>query len=105
MLRINSSVSSALSEGPSTRCKIPCNRITGGTATRMCRSEAPSETTNCNRSDIEYAIYMDGFESNRCLRLWNQVTSFVQAVLCADGAGCLGVGRAGINPHRQRSLE
>src|SRR5271163_3056980 len=56
MLRINSSVSSGLSDGPSTRCKIPCTRITGGTPTRMCRSDAPSDTTNCNKSDIEYDI-------------------------------------------------
>ena len=56
MLRISSSVSSGLSTGPSTRCKMPCTRITGGTPTRMCRSEAPSDTTNCNKSDIEYDI-------------------------------------------------
>src|SRR5436853_2150301 len=30
--------------------------MTGGTPTRRCRSAAPSETTNCNRSDIEYII-------------------------------------------------
>ncbi|SPE52433.1 hypothetical protein SBV1_1520010 [Verrucomicrobia bacterium] len=54
MLRISSSVSSGPNVGPSTRCKIPCTRITGGVPTRMCRSEAPSETTNCNKSDIEY---------------------------------------------------
>ena len=54
MLRINSSVSSGVREGPSTRCKIPCTRIVGGVFTRMCKSEAPSETTNCSKSDIEY---------------------------------------------------
>src|SRR5207248_6745148 len=37
-------------------CKIPCKRITGGTPTRKCRSAAPSATTNCSRSDIEYDI-------------------------------------------------
>ncbi len=53
MLRINSSVSSGRKVGPSTRCNMPCTRITGGTPTRMCRSDAPSDTTNCNKSDIE----------------------------------------------------
>ena len=52
MDRINSSVSSGRRGGPSTRCRIPCNRITGGIPTRMWRSAAPSETTNCNKSDI-----------------------------------------------------
>src|SRR2546423_14264019 len=33
---------------------MPCTRIVGGVPTRMWRSEAPSDTTNCNRSDIEY---------------------------------------------------
>src|ERR1019366_7693981 len=56
MLRISSSVSSGLSRGPSTRCKMPCTRITGGTPTRTCRSDAPSDTTNCSKSDIEYDI-------------------------------------------------
>src|ERR1039458_9566096 len=56
MLRINSSESSGLSAGPSTRCKMPCTRMVGGTPTRICRSDAPSATTNCNKSDIEYDI-------------------------------------------------
>src|SRR5215813_1584206 len=56
MLRINSSVSSGLRTGPSTRWRMPCTRMTGGVATRTCRSEAPSDTTNCNKSDIEYAM-------------------------------------------------
>src|ERR1017187_4916878 len=56
MLRINSSASSGRSTGPSTRCKMPCTRMVGGAATRMCRSDAPSATTNCNKSDIEYDI-------------------------------------------------
>src|SRR5580704_8025073 len=56
MLLINSSVSSGVSEGPSTRWRMPWTRMTGGTPTRMCRSEAPSETTSCRRSDIEYDI-------------------------------------------------
>ncbi len=30
-----------LAGGPSTRCKIPCTGLTGGTPTRMCRSDAP----------------------------------------------------------------
>ena len=53
MLRINSSASSGLSAGPSTRCKMPCTRMVGAVPTRMCRSEAFSDTTNCNKSDIE----------------------------------------------------
>jgi hypothetical protein len=40
-------------EGPSTRCRMPCTRMTGGTPTRMCKSEEPSDTTNCNKSDME----------------------------------------------------
>src|SRR6266566_8026210 len=56
MLRISSSVSSEERGGPSTLCKTPCNRITGGIPTRKCKSEEPSATTNCNRSDIEYDI-------------------------------------------------
>src|ERR671926_1841802 len=56
MERISSSVSSGLSGGPSTRCSTPCKRMTGGTPTRRCKSAAPSETTNCNKSDIEYII-------------------------------------------------
>src|SRR2546429_9959725 len=32
------------------------SRITGGTPTRKCRSDEPSATTNCNKSDIEYDI-------------------------------------------------
>src|SRR5262249_4648430 len=54
MLRINSSVSSDVSGGPSTRCRMPCTRIVGGVPTRTWRSDAPSDTTNCNRSAIEY---------------------------------------------------
>ena len=53
MLRISSSVSSGASGGPSTRCRMPWTRMVGGVPTRMCKSEAPSETTNCNKSDIE----------------------------------------------------
>ena len=53
MLRISSSEVSGVSAGPSTRCKIPWTRIVGAVPTRVCKSEAPSETTNCNRSDIE----------------------------------------------------
>ena len=53
MLRISSSASSGRKGGPSTRCKVPWTRMTGGTPTRICKSEAPSETTNCNKSDIE----------------------------------------------------
>src|ERR1017187_1316897 len=56
MVRINSSASSGLSAGPSMRCKMPCTRITGGEFTRMCKSDAPSATTNCSKSDIEYDI-------------------------------------------------
>src|SRR5436190_6054753 len=56
MLRMSSSVSSGFSGGPSTRCRMPCKRITGGAPTRRCRSDDPSDTTNCNRSDIEYII-------------------------------------------------
>src|SRR5439155_17812199 len=56
MLRINSSVSSSFSGGPSTLCNTPCSRITGGTPTRKCRSDAPSATTNCSKSDMEYDI-------------------------------------------------
>src|ERR1019366_10739480 len=56
MLRINSSESSGLITGPSTRCKMPCTRMVGGAPTRICRSDAPSATTNCNKSDIEYDI-------------------------------------------------
>src|SRR5262245_2257689 len=56
MLRTSSSVSSGVRLGPSTRCKMPCTRMTGATPTRIWRSEAPSETTNCNKSDIEYDI-------------------------------------------------
>src|ERR1035437_9779387 len=56
MLRINSSASSDLITGPSTRCKMPCTRMVGDTPTRICRSDAPSATTNCNKSDIEYDI-------------------------------------------------
>src|SRR6516162_6091896 len=54
MLRINSSESSGLSDGPSTRCRMPCTRMVGGVPTRICKSEAPSDTTNCNKSDMEY---------------------------------------------------
>jgi hypothetical protein len=47
---------------PSTRCKIPWTRIVGGVPTRTCRSEAPSDTTNCNKSDIEYDMAKSGFQ-------------------------------------------
>ncbi len=30
--------------------------MVGDTPTRICRSDAPSATTNCNKSDIEYDI-------------------------------------------------
>ena len=53
MLRINSSDVSGVNAGPSTRCSVPCTRIVGETPTRVCKSDAPSETINCNRSDIE----------------------------------------------------
>jgi len=53
MLRMSSSVSSGFSGGPSTRCSTPCKRITGAVLTRMCKSAAPSDTTKCNKSDIE----------------------------------------------------
>ena len=52
MERINSSVSSGRNGGPSTRWRMPWMRMTGGMFTRMCRSAPPSETINCNKSDI-----------------------------------------------------
>jgi len=54
MLRINSSAVSGVSAGPSTRCNVPCTRMVGAVATRICKSEAPSDTTSCNKSDIAY---------------------------------------------------
>jgi len=56
MLRISSSESSGDSAGPSTRCKMPCTRMTGAVPTRVCKSDAPSDTTNCSKSDIAYDI-------------------------------------------------
>src|SRR5882724_11480785 len=49
---IRFSVSSALSTGRSMCTSLPCRRITGGTPTRICKSEPFSSTTTCNRSSI-----------------------------------------------------
>ena len=56
MLRNSSSLSSERKGGPSTRWRMPWTRMTGGNPTRTCKSEDPSETINCNRSDMEYVI-------------------------------------------------
>src|SRR5712692_7666423 len=49
---IRFSVSSAVSTGRSMCTNLPCRRITGGTPTRICKSEPFSSTTTCNRSSI-----------------------------------------------------
>src|SRR5580765_8165111 len=69
MLRINSSVSSGRHGGPSTRCRIPCTRMVGEIPTRIWRSAAPSDTTNCNKSDIEYDMLVSPLCSQESLRV------------------------------------
>src|SRR5208282_2310916 len=54
MLRISSWQSFACMTAPSIRWRTPWVRITGGTPTRGCNSDASPETINCDNSDMAY---------------------------------------------------